>query len=575
MSTLIQQLVKKGILDSKKATSLEYEIRTSGQKEEEALLKKKVVPERVLFGLKSESLKMPLKEPSLDEISVDLLKLIPEDSAKFYKMLPLAKKDKVLEVGMIYPEDLKSREALKFLARRLKVSYKVFLITPSFHREVLKKYRTLRKEVGRALEELEIELKPEEVKAEVSEAELKRLVEEAPIAKIVAVLMKHAVDGRASDVHIEPTRENLRVRFRLDGVLHSSIFLPLRVHPAVIARIKILTRLKLDESRVPQDGRFSTQVGDNIIDFRVSTFPTSAGEKAVVRVLDPEKGMKTFEELGLQEQNLEAIKEAVAKPYGLILATGPTGCGKTTTLYSVLRILNKEEVNIITLEDPIEYYIGGVNQSQVRPEIGYDFASGLRSVVRQDPDIIMVGEIRDAETASLATHAALTGHIVLSTIHTNSAIGVVPRLIDLGIQPYLIPPTLSLAIAQRLVRRLCVHCKKKIEAKGETKKLILEEIKTLPGSIKEKLKIKPPFFIFKPGGCKKCRGKGYTGRIAIVEVLKMTDELSEMIIKEPSEVQIAREADRQGMIKMRQDGVLKVLAGATSMEEVLRVAAEV
>ncbi len=575
MPTLIQQLAKKGILGNEKATSLEYEIKTSGQKEEEVILKKKIVPEKVLFNLKSESLKIPLKEPSLDEISVSLLKLIPEDSARFYKMLPLAKKDKVLEVGMIYPEDLKSREALKFLARRQKISYKIFLITPSFHREVLKKYRTLRREVGRALEELEVELKPEEVKVGVAEAELKRLVEEAPIAKIVAVLMRHAVDGGASDVHIEPTRENLRVRFRLDGVLHSSIFLPLRVHPAVIARVKILARLKLDESRVPQDGRFSTQVGDSIIDFRVSTFPTSVGEKAAIRVLDPEKGMKTFEELGLQERNLEAINEAVVKPYGLILATGPTGCGKTTTLYAVLRILNKEEVNIITLEDPIEYYIGGVNQSQVRPEIGYNFAAGLRTVVRQDPDIIMVGEVRDPETASLATHAALTGHIVLSTIHTNNAIGVIPRLVDLGIQAYLIPPTLSLAIAQRLVRKLCVHCKKKVEAKGETQKLILKEIEALPENVKKKFKIKPPFFIFKPEGCKKCRGKGYVGRIAVVEVLKMTDELGEVILKEPSEVRIAEEADRQGMIKMRQDGILKVLAGVTSIEEVLRVAAEV
>lgn len=575
MPTLIQQLAKKGILDNKKATSLEYEIKTSGQKEEEVLLKKKIVSEKVLFNLKSENLKMPLKEPPLDEISVGLLKLIPEDSAKFYKMLPLSKEGDVLEVGMIYPEDMKSREALKFLARRQKISYKVFLITPSYHREVLKKYRTLRKEVGRALEELDVELKPEEVKAEVSEDELKRLVEEAPIAKIVAVIMRHAVDGGASDVHIEPTRENLRVRFRLDGVLHSSIFLPLRIHPAVIARIKILTRLKLDESRVPQDGRFSTQVGDDIIDFRVSTFPTNAGEKAAIRVLDPETGMKTFEDLGLQEQNLEAINEASAKPFGLILATGPTGCGKTTTLYAILRTLNKEEVNIITLEDPIEYYIGGVNQSQVRPEIGYDFAAGLRSIVRQDPDIIMVGEIRDPETSSLATHAALTGHIVLSTIHTNNAIGVIPRLVDLGIQSYLIPPTLSLAIAQRLVRKLCPHCKKKIEAKGEIEKLILKEIETLPETVKKKSELKPPFFVFKPEGCKKCRGKGYTGRVAVVEVLKMTDELSEIILKEPSETRIAEEADRQGMIKMRQDGILKALAGITSVEEILRVAAEV
>jgi len=575
MPTLIQQLVQKGILEEKRATVLEYEIKTLGQKEEEVLLKQKIISEKDLFVLKSKTLKIPLKEPSLDEISANILSLIPEDSAKFYKMIPLAKKEEILEVGMVYPEDLKSKEALKFLARRQKLSYKIFLITPSFHSEVLKKYQTLRKEVGRALEELETELKPAGAREEVSETELKRLVEEAPISKIVAVLLRHAVDGRASDIHIEPTRENLRVRFRLDGVLHSSIFLPLRIHPAVIARIKIISRLKLDETRIPQDGRFSAQIGDNIIDFRLSTFPTSMGEKAVIRVLDPTIGMKSLEALGLNEQVREAIAEAVDKPYGMILATGPTGCGKTTTLYSVLQILNKEGVNILTLEDPIEYYIEGVNQSQVRPEIGYSFASGLRSVVRQDPDIIMVGEIRDPETASLATHAALTGHIVLSTIHTNNAIGVIPRLIDLGIEPYLIPPTVSLSLAQRLVRVLCPHCKKKVKAEGKAKDIILKEIKDLPEKLKNKLKIKVPFYIYVSQGCKKCRGEGYSGRVSIAEVLKMTPQLADLILKTPSEAEILKEARRQGMIEMRQDGILKVLAGTTSIEEILRVASEV
>jgi len=575
MPTLIQQLVQRGVLEKKRATSLEYEIKTLGQKEEEVILKQKIISEKDLFILKSRSLKIPLKEPALDDISANILSLIPEDSAKFYKMVPLAKKDDVLEVGMVYPEDLKSKEALKFLARRQKLDCKVFLITPSFHYEVLKKYRTLRKEVGRALEELETELKPSEVKAEVSETELKRLVEEAPIAKIVAVLLRHAVDGRASDIHIEPTRENLRVRFRLDGVLHSSIFLPSRIHPAVIARIKIIARLKLDETRIPQDGRFSTQIGDSIIDFRISTFPTSMGEKAVIRVLDPTMGMKSLDDLGLSEQARQSILEAVDKPYGMILATGPTGCGKTTTLYSVLQILNKEGVNIITLEDPIEYYIGGVNQSQVRPEIGYSFAAGLRSIVRQDPDIIMVGEIRDPETSSLATHAALTGHIVLSTIHTNNAIGVIPRLIDLGIEPYLIPPTLSLSLAQRLVRVLCPHCRKKINADSKSEEIILKEIKKIPEKYRKKLKIKPPFQICVPQGCKKCRGEGYTGRVAIAEVLRMTPELAEIILKNPSEGEILKEANRQQMIEMRQDGMIKVLEGVTSLEEVLRVAAEV
>ena len=576
MPSLLDQLVKKGILEKKKAASLEYEIKTSGQREEEVILKHNIVSEEALFNLKSENLKIPLKQPPLEDISSELLKLIPEDSATFYKMIPIGKKDKVLEVGMVYPEDLKSREALKFLARRQGLGYRIFLITPTFYKQVLKKYRTLGREVGRALEELETEIKPEKEKKAITEADLRRLVEEAPIAKIVAVLLRHAVEGGASDIHIEPTRENLRVRFRLDGVLHSSIFLPLRIHPAVVARIKILSRLKLDETRIPQDGRFSIQVGEDVVDFRVSTFPTSEGEKVAIRVLDPSRGMKSLDELGFYEEACQIIKEAIKKPYGSILATGPTGCGKTTTLYAILQLLNKEGVNIVTLEDPIEYYIEGINQSQIRPEIGYTFASGLRTVVRQDPDIIMVGEIRDPETASLATHAALTGHIVLSTIHTNNAIGVIPRLIDLGIEPYLIPPSLSIAIAQRLVRKLCPYCKKKVKAEGEAKKIIMKELNKLPERLRKKyVPQKSPLYIYKPQGCKKCRGEGYIGRIAVVEILKMTDQLSEIVLKRPSENEIIKEARRQGMIEMRQDGIIKVLQGITSLEEVLRVAAEV
>jgi len=576
MVTLIQELVKRGKLDKKKAVALEYEIKNSGRKEEEVILEQNIVSEKDLFSLKSEILKMPLKEPILEDLSVDILKLIPEDSARFYKIVPLSKKEKYLEIGAVYPEDLKVQQALKFLTRRQKISCKVFLITPTSLREVFKKYRTLRREVRIALEELETELETEEkTSVAPSSDELSRLVEEAPISKVVAVFLRHAVEGGASDIHVEPGRENLRVRFRLDGVLHSSIFLPLRVHLAVLARIKILSRLKIDETRIPQDGRFSAKIGEGLIDFRVSTFPTNFGEKACIRVLNPEAGVKTFKEIGLQDYTSEVIREAISKPFGMILATGPTGCGKSTTLYSILRILNQEGVNITTLEDPIEYYLEGINQSQIRPDIGYSFASGLRSILRQDPDIIMVGEIRDAETASLATHAALTGHIVLSTLHTNNALGVIPRLTDLEIESYLIPPSLSLALAQRLVRRLCPHCKRKIKAKEKIEKLILGEIEKLPNEAKKKINVKSPIYIYEPVGCKKCRDKGYIGRIAVVEVLKMTDELADMALKKVGEGEIAKEAHRQGMITIRQDGILKVLEGLTSIEEIVRVAEDV
>ena len=573
--TLIQYLVKKGMIDKKKAAALEYEIKVSGKRGEGIILKKKMLSEDSLFKLKSENLKIPFKKITPEEVPLETLELIPQESAKYYKIIPLAKKDKTLEVGMVYPEDLKAQEALKFLSRQGKFSYKVFLVTLTAFNNLLKQYKTLKKEVKKALEELEVELGTGGAgKPLPKPTEFGKIAEEAPITKMVAVILKHAVDGKASDIHIEPTKKELRVRFRIDGVLRSSLFLPLKVHPAVVARIKILSSLKIDETRIPQDGRFSTRVGEKSIDFRVSTLPTSLGEKIVLRVLDPKEGVKSFDGLGLKRRNLEVVKEAAKKPYGLILATGPTGCGKTTTLYAILNLLNKEGVNIITLEDPVEYFVEGVNQSQVKPEIGYTFASGLRHILRQDPDIIMVGEIRDEETAALATHAALTGHIVLSTLHTTNALGAVPRLIDLGVAPFLIPSTLSIVMAQRLARLLCPHCKKKIKAEGKIKEMILEEMGSLPPQVKKDLKISNPLTVYKAVGCKKCRGEGYSGRVAFFEILEMTSQLAETVLRKPTESEIQAEAVRQGIITMKQDGILKVLDGITSIEEVLRVAEE-
>ncbi|MCD6402325.1 Flp pilus assembly complex ATPase component TadA [bacterium] len=569
---LLDELVKRGMLEKEKATSLEFEAKQQGKTEEEIILENKIVSEDFLFNLKSEKLKIPFRKIEPESVSLEVLKLIPEETAKHYKMIPLTKKNNVLEVGMVYPEDFSAQEALKFLARQGKFNYKVFLITPTNLTELLKQYRTLKREVTRALKELEKEL--EEKAKPKTAAEIERLAEEAPITKIVAVILRTAVEGGASDIHIEPTRDKLRVRFRLLGALHSSMILPLRIHPAIVSRIKILSNLKIDETRIPQDGRFSTNINGRDIDFRVSTFPTALGEKVAIRVLDPNIGLKSLEELGLNERDIRIIKEAIQRPYGLILVTGPTGCGKTTTLYSILQFLNKEGVNIVTLEDPVEYFISGVNQSQIRPEIGYDFARGLRHVLRQDPDIIMVGEVRDLETASLVIHSALTGHIVLSTLHTNNALGVIPRLIDMKIPPYLLPPTLSIAIAQRLVRRLCDKCKVPVKPKKEIKNLITKEIESLPPKVKKDLKIKKPTKVWEPKGCKKCNGSGFVGRIGVFEVLRVTNELADIVLKTPSEAEILKEAKRQGMITMKQDGILKVIQGLTTIEEVLRVAEE-
>lgn len=573
--TLIQQLAKKGLLNKERAASLEYEVKSSGKKEEEVLLARKAVSEDVLFHLKSKILKIPLKEAFPEDIPSEILNLIPEESARFYKLVPLAKKGNVLEVGMVYPEDLKAQEALQFLARQKHFEYKSFLITLSTFKNIFKKYKTLKREVKRALEELEAELKGERIEEKPPPAaELERLVEEAPISKVVAVILRHAVEGRASDIHIEPTKNKIRIRFRVDGVLHSSIFLPIRIHPAVIARIKILANLKIDETRLPQDGRFSAHINEKDVDFRVSTFPTAMGEKVALRILDPTMGQQSFENLGITGRNLKVIKKAIKRPFGAILATGPTGSGKTTTLYAILNLLNKESVNILTIEDPIEYYIEGINQSEVKPEIGYDFACSLRHMVRQDPDVIMVGEVRDEETAALAIHAALTGHILLSTLHTNNAIAAIPRLIDMGVKPFLIPPTLNVVISQRLVRRLCLYCKKQKKPPSEIKNLIRQEIETIPPKARKHIKIPSTSYIFEAEGCRKCNFKGFSGRIGVFEILTMTGSLGEIVRKDPSEKAIEKEAREQGMVTMRQDGILKVLEGITSVEEVMRVTTE-
>ncbi|MFA4998889.1 MAG: GspE/PulE family protein [Candidatus Paceibacterota bacterium] len=571
---LIKQLVQSGALDNEKAASLEAELKVTGKTEEELILEKGIIPEEDLFKLKSESLKINLVKKSAEGIPLETLELIPEDTAKYYKMIPLEKRENVLDVGMVYPEDLKAQEALKFLSRRQKFTYQVFLVTPTTFSNFLSQYKNLKREVGKALSELEVEFQAEKTASPWTAAEFERLAEEAPVTKIVAVVLRHAVEGGASDIHIEPTNVKLRVRFRLMGELHSSIFLPLKLAPAVVARIKILANLKLDEIRVPQDGRFSARIDDRDIDFRVSTFPTTMGEKVAIRVLDPTTGLKSLADMGLIDRNFQLVKKAIEKPYGLILSTGPTGSGKTTTLYAIIQLLNKEGVNIVTLEDPVEYFIDGINQSQVRPEIGYDFASGLRHVVRQDPNIIMVGEIRDEETAALATHAALTGHVVLSTLHTSNAAGVIPRLIDLGVKPYLIAPTLSIAMSQRLVRKLCPSCKKKIKPAKEIRDLILNEIENFPPAIKERMEIPKSLEIYEPQGCSKCGREGYFERVALFEILSMTDELANISLKEPSDTEISKEAKRQGMMTMKQDGILKVLAGVTTIEEVLRVAEE-
>ena len=523
---------------------------------------------------KAQSLGVPFIDLTGQKAEPDVLKEVSEEAASFYQFVPLFKKDNVLGVGMLNPDDLKSQEAVKFIAQSRGIGFEIFLITKTDFENVIKQYRTLKEEVETALTELERELatrEPGEKKESRGRAEdmLEKVMTEAPITKIVAVILRHALEGRASDIHIEPEEDKVRVRFRVDGVLYVGLILPKAIQAAVASRIKILSTLKIDETRVPQDGRFHSVIDNKKIDFRVSTFPTSFGEKVVLRLLDPEIGLLTFDKLGLDGKNLQRVDEAINKPFGMILITGPTGSGKSTTLYAILQVLNKEGVNIVSLEDPVEYYVEGISQSQIRPEINYTFASGLRSILRQDPDIIMVGEIRDSETANLATHAALTGHIVLSTLHTNNAEGVIPRLIDMGVEDFLIPASLNLAVAQRLVRRLCPECKKPVDPPPSVKEIIRETVShMLPETLEQlaEIDLNNPK-IWQAPGCEFCGKKGTKGRIAIFEALSMTPELEKIVVEGPTESKIRAESRRQGMITMQQDGVAKVLRGFISFEE--------
>ena len=556
-------LVEKNIISGEELNKIKQEAASRGAPLEDVLLEKEISEVEILKA-KSEILGVPVKSLKKTKIPFDILKLVPEESAKHYRFVPFAVNEGILEVGMTDPYDITAREALNFISAKINMPYKIFLISKSDFEAVFEDYKSFGGEVTKALGELESMLMEAE-KAIPKEAQKKlEFVEETPVIKVVAVMLRHAAEGNASDIHIEPQRDHLRIRFRVDGILHTSLVLPSKIHEAIVSRVKILTNMQLDEKRKPQDGRFSASIENRQIDFRVSTFPTFFGEKVAIRILDVEKGVRTLEEAGFSGRNLEEIKKALNRPYGLILITGPTGSGKTTSLYAMLQILNEERNNVVSLEDPVEYNVEGVNQSQVKPEISYNFANGLRSILRQDPDVIMVGEIRDKETAQLAIHAALTGHLVLSTLHTNSATGVIPRLIDMGVDSYLIAPTLVLAMAQRLSRTLCPESRKEISTVGKIKEILEKEIAEIPPEIKKSVKIPPKIYQAMPSVV--CP-KGTRGRVAVSEVIAITPALEKAILFDPTEPNIMKAARQQGMIKMREDGILKVLEGKIGLEE--------
>ncbi len=520
---------------------------------------------------------IPTRELGGQKVPFEVLRYIPEYSANFYKFVPIGLADHILEVGMVDPGDIEARDALQFIATKVGIPFKIFAITEPDYRTVLAQYANLPAQVSGSLSDIKSEIKTQEAEAVKQLAKNKErenepieptVVEEAPVTKIVQVMLQHAVGGNASDIHIEPGPKQINVRFRVDGALYSSLFLPSTIHEAVVARIKILTNMQLDEKRKPQDGRFSTKIDDRQVDFRVSTFPTYYGEKVVIRILDPQKQLLKLDTIGFDGENLERIRRALAKPYGIILITGPTGSGKSTTLYSMLNDIEKDEFNVVSLEDPVEYSIPGVNQSQVRPEIDYTFANGLRSILRQDPDIIMVGEIRDKETAKLAIQAALTGHLVFSTLHTNNTAGVIPRLLDMGVDPYLIAPTLIMAVAQRLVPVICEESKELMPIDESLKVMFEKQFADLPAEFKNK--IPKPEHVYRAVRSAVCPG-GTRGRVAVSEVLEMDKDLERLILKTPSEAEIYALARSKGMITMKEDAMIKALKGIIPFEEVYKL----
>lgn len=542
------------------------------------LIDKGILNAKAIAQIKTDILKLPFEEILDPKVPFDILNIVPLEIVANYKVVPFGKtEDGKLKIGMVYPEDIEAEEAIDFISLSKKIPVEKYVISTDDFQKINSQYSSLKTEIKSALEGIGEEYKTQDQSIEQNEnfnvEKFQKLAEQAPITKVVDVILKYSVDLKASDIHIEPLFDQVRVRFRVDGVLHSSIFLPKNILAAIVTRIKILSNLKIDETRIPQDGRIHQLIDKRLIDYRVSTFPVSEGEKVVMRVLDTTKGIMTLEDLGLEGKSLEDVKKAIEAPFGQILITGPTGSGKSTTLYAVLSILNQDDTNIITLEDPVEYYIQGVNQSQIRPEIGYSFATGLRHILRQDPDIIMVGEIRDSETAQLATHAALTGHLVFSTLHTNDAIGIIPRLNDMGVEDFLLPSSLKLGIAQRLIRKLCPSCKIKVEVPSQVKEIIEYEYSMMPQASVKKLQAslkENSLTLYKSKGCAECGNKGTKGRIGIFETLYMTKELENIIIKRITTDELQKEARNQGMVTMRQDGIMKAARGVVSFEEVIK-----
>lgn len=568
--SLSEALLDLGVISQEQADEIRLKQVQSGTSEDEIVQSMNLVSDVDFAKARAMYLRVPYIDLGTIGFSPEALSLVPESVARKYKIVPyfLDSKMKLLNVAMVNPLDL---ETVDFLEKKTGYKVKTGIATEQTIIDYIgDKYgreRGIASEVSRALDERKKD------EGEVIDESKKKVSSEAPVAKIVNTILDYAVKSRASDVHIEPQENNVRVRYRVDGILQEKYLLPRNVHEAVVSRIKILSSLKIDEKRVPQDGRFFFSSPSGDVDLRISTLPTTYGEKVVMRLLNKSQKVPTLQELGLRGRALRNLMDSIQRPHGIIIVCGPTGSGKTTTLYSVLDIVATSRVNVVTVEDPVEYQMKGVNQVQVNVQAGLTFASALRSFLRQDPNVIMVGEIRDTETAELAINASLTGHLVFSTLHTNDAAGVPPRMLDMGVEPFLLVSSLHCVVGQRVLRRVCPHCVTFVDVTPDIEIELHDTLGPMYTMVVDKLKkdgreLKIPHVV----GCEKCNNTGYLGRIAIYEVMIITEKLSKMIVSRVSSSDLQKEAMDEGMLTMKQDGYVKVLEGTTTLDEVLRVA---
>jgi type IV pilus assembly protein PilB len=557
-------LVEKKLVESETLEKARETCIKNGGSLSDVLVEMNVVSKQELLSTLSEGLGFPPIKLSCFQVDGETLDLIPRKIAFMYKVLPISRVGKMLTIAMSDPLNIMALDDLKVMTN---LELSPVIASEEDITEAIQKYyeKSADEEISQIAEEME-EAQIETVSEEddrVSSSELLKITEEAPVVKLTNMILSKAIRDRAGDILIEPMEDRTRIRYRVDGILVESYNPPRKFHQALVSKLKVLSDLDITERRLPQDGRFQVKIEGRKVDFRVSVVPSSFGEKVALRVLDKQQAMTDLDMLGLKKKEIDIIREASMQPHGMVLVCGPTGCGKTTTLYSVLKHVDSPGKNLVTVEDPVEYEFWGVNQVSINEEIGLTFAACLRSILRQDPDVIMVGEIRDHETLDIAIKSALTGHLVLSTLHTNTAAGAVVRMVNMGIEHFLVTSSVELIVAQRLIRKLCVDCRKAYKPPEDlAKKYGLFDS---GGNIAE---------IYSPVGCKRCLNSGYRGRIAIAECLVLTPSVKDMIFRGAQEFEIEKTARKEGMKTLRQNGIENVLGGVTSLEEVLRVTVE-